>query len=154
MIQIAIPPMARGKAEGRHVDVVGAALCALGLAGPVFALIEQPRLGWSSPAVVGPLVGGLLVLLLFLFYESRSPDPMLPSITFILSQAQPATTARRRKPWRPWWKSSSPKQEASDGVPPDVAHGARLHAMSRAGMNSATQAKDHSPEWPNGLLLF
>jgi EmrB/QacA subfamily drug resistance transporter len=78
VIQIAIPPMARGKAEGRHVDVVGAALCALGLAGPVFALIEQPRLGWSSPAVVGPLVGGLLVLLLFLFYESRSPDPMLP----------------------------------------------------------------------------
>ena len=26
---------------------------------PVFALIEQPRLGWSSPAVIGPFVGGV-----------------------------------------------------------------------------------------------
>jgi EmrB/QacA subfamily drug resistance transporter len=78
VIEIAIPRMERGKAEGRRVDVVGAALCALGLAGPVFALIEQPRLGWSSPAVILPLVGGALVLAVFLFYESRARDPMLP----------------------------------------------------------------------------
>ena len=33
---------------------LGALLCALGLGGPVFALIEQPRLGWASPAVSDP----------------------------------------------------------------------------------------------------
>ena len=32
-----------------HVDIVGATLCALGLAGPVFALIEAPRHGFSDP---------------------------------------------------------------------------------------------------------
>jgi hypothetical protein len=53
-------------------------LCALGLAGPVFALIEQPRLGWSSPAVLVPLIGGFAVLGLFVLYESRAPAPMLP----------------------------------------------------------------------------
>src|ERR1700750_2854630 len=34
----------------RRVDVVGALLGVLGLGGVVFALIEQPVLGWSSPA--------------------------------------------------------------------------------------------------------
>ena len=57
---------------------MGAVLCALGLAGPVFALIEQPRLGWSSPAVIAPLLVGALLLVIFVFYESRARDPMLP----------------------------------------------------------------------------
>jgi predicted MFS family arabinose efflux permease len=63
--------------SGRRVDVVGAALCVLGLGGTVFALIEQPRLGWSNPAVSGSLIGGVLTLAGFLVYESRARDPML-----------------------------------------------------------------------------
>ena len=78
LIRIAIPPMERRKVDGRRVDVVGAVLCALGLAGPVFALIEQPRLGWSSPAVTAPLIAGIALLVVFAFYESRARDPMLP----------------------------------------------------------------------------
>ncbi len=62
----------------RHIDVTGAVLCALGLGGPVFALIEQPRLGWSSPAVIVPLVVGVVLLVVFVFYESRAEDPMMP----------------------------------------------------------------------------
>ncbi|HUE26861.1 MAG TPA: DHA2 family efflux MFS transporter permease subunit [Solirubrobacteraceae bacterium] len=62
---------------GRRVDVVGAALCVFGLGGAVFALIEQPRLGWSNPAVSGSLIGGLLTFAAFLIYESRASDPML-----------------------------------------------------------------------------
>ena len=62
---------------GRRVDVVGAVLCAVGLGGIVFALIEQPRLGWSSPAIVVPLVGGALALAGFLAYERRAAQPML-----------------------------------------------------------------------------
>ena len=54
----------------------GAVLCAAGLGGPVFALIEQPRLGWSSPAVTLPLVGGVALIGLFLIYESRTWSPM------------------------------------------------------------------------------
>jgi MFS family permease len=63
---------------GRHIDLPGAALCALGLGGPVFALIEQPRLGWSSPGVLVPLIAGVALLLGFVAYESRARDPMLP----------------------------------------------------------------------------
>ena len=36
--------------------VVGAALCALGLAGFVFGLIEQPRYGWAAARIVLALV--------------------------------------------------------------------------------------------------
>jgi EmrB/QacA subfamily drug resistance transporter len=61
----------------RRIDVVGAVLCVLGLGGAVFALIEQPRLGWSNPAVGGSLIGGVLTFAAFLIYESRASDPML-----------------------------------------------------------------------------
>jgi MFS family permease len=62
----------------RRIDLPGAALCALGLGGPVFALIEQPRFGWSDPAVLVPLIAGVALLVAFVAYESRARDPMLP----------------------------------------------------------------------------
>lgn len=64
--------------ESVRVDGVGALLAALGLAGPVFALIEQPTHGWSSPVVFVPLVAGLALLGLFVWWEAHTPDPMLP----------------------------------------------------------------------------
>jgi EmrB/QacA subfamily drug resistance transporter len=72
-----VPALSRTGAR-QKVDVLGAVLCALGLGGLVFALIEQPRLGWSSIAVSGSLIGGVLMLAAFLFYESRASHPMLP----------------------------------------------------------------------------
>jgi EmrB/QacA subfamily drug resistance transporter len=61
-----------------HVDVVGAILCALGLGGPVFALIEQPQYGWGSSRVAVPLIAGLVLLAAFIAWERRSPQPMMP----------------------------------------------------------------------------
>jgi EmrB/QacA subfamily drug resistance transporter len=78
LILTVIPRRAQTAKTSRRVDVPGALLCALGLGGPVFALIEQPRLGWGSPAVVVPLVAGLALLACFLLYEARARDPMLP----------------------------------------------------------------------------
>jgi EmrB/QacA subfamily drug resistance transporter len=62
----------------REVDWAGAALCALGLAGPVFALIRQPELGWGSPGVVAPFVAGIVLLAAFLAWERRAPRAMMP----------------------------------------------------------------------------
>ncbi len=78
LIRMAIPPSAPHMRSGRSVDVPGALLCASGLAGAVFALIEQPRLGWSSPGVLAPLLGGGALLAGFVLRESRARDPMLP----------------------------------------------------------------------------
>jgi EmrB/QacA subfamily drug resistance transporter len=89
LIFIAIPgreadPRADGGLEGffERVDVTGALLCALGLAGPVYALIEQPRLGWSSAGVLVPLIAGVALLVMFLAYEARAKRPMLPLSLF------------------------------------------------------------------------
>src|SRR5215210_8530981 len=71
-------PAARPNRPHQRVDVVGAGLAALGLAGPTFALIEQPRLGWGDTAVWLPLVSGLALFAAFLAWERRHPDPMLP----------------------------------------------------------------------------
>ncbi|HEY5261289.1 MAG TPA: DHA2 family efflux MFS transporter permease subunit, partial [Solirubrobacteraceae bacterium] len=80
---LAVIPRAKPRGEtGRRVDVGGALLCALGLGGPVFALIEQPRLGWSSPAVIVPLLVGGALIVFFVLHESRSRDPMLPLALF------------------------------------------------------------------------
>ena len=61
-----------------HLDYLGATLCALGLAGPVFALIREPGVGWGSPQVLVPAVVGLVMLALFILHEARTPHPMLP----------------------------------------------------------------------------
>jgi EmrB/QacA subfamily drug resistance transporter len=82
LILAVIPPSAVRERGGRHVDYPGALLCALGLGGPVFALIEQPRLGWSSPGVYLPLLAGFALLAAFTAYESRAKDPMLPLVLF------------------------------------------------------------------------
>ena len=66
-----------GPAVRRRIDILGATLCALGLAGIVFALVEQPRFGWGSPAVIGSLAGGSLALTSFVVYERRASHPML-----------------------------------------------------------------------------
>ena len=68
--------------RSHRIDVPGAVMCALGLAGPVYALIRQPELGWSDPSVWVPLVGGLGACGAFLAYERRAPDPMLPLAIF------------------------------------------------------------------------
>ncbi|MEA2443508.1 MAG: hypothetical protein QOJ12_800, partial [Thermoleophilales bacterium] len=68
--------------RGGHVDFLGGLLCALGLGGTIFALIEQPRLGWSDPAIAVTGIGGVVCSVLFVLHERRSPDPMLPLSLF------------------------------------------------------------------------
>jgi EmrB/QacA subfamily drug resistance transporter len=60
-----------------HIDYPGIALSALGLAGPVFALIEQPSYGWGDPLVFVPLLGGIVCFCLFIAYEARAKHAML-----------------------------------------------------------------------------
>ena len=77
LISVAVPKRAR-EADHAPIDWIGAALCALGLAGPVFALIRQPMLGWGAVGVWLPAGAGLALLATFLWWESRTPYPMLP----------------------------------------------------------------------------
>lgn len=65
-----------------RVDILGAILCACGLAGLVYSFIEQPNYGWRSPHVWLSLLIGLIALVIFLIYERSIKDPMLPLSLF------------------------------------------------------------------------
>ena len=75
LILLAVEPSAR--TVTRRVDYLGAVLCMLGLAGMVFALIEQPHYGWGSPAILVPLIGGGLLFAAFLRHERHTAEPMV-----------------------------------------------------------------------------
>jgi EmrB/QacA subfamily drug resistance transporter len=70
-------PESRGDAAGR-VDIWGALLATVGLAGIVFALIEAPVRGWASGGVLGAALAGVVALVLFIVVQARSRSPMLP----------------------------------------------------------------------------
>jgi EmrB/QacA subfamily drug resistance transporter len=77
LVSIAVPPRV-GKTAHAPVDWLGAVLTFFGLAGPVLALIRQPVVGWSSPEVWAPMIGGFGLLAAFIWHEARTPAPMLP----------------------------------------------------------------------------
>jgi EmrB/QacA subfamily drug resistance transporter len=66
----------------RGVDWLGIGLSAAGLAGPVFALIEQPTHGWGDPMVWVPMIAGIACFVLFVVREARARHPMLDLALF------------------------------------------------------------------------
>ncbi len=88
IVLITLGLVSRVMAPGRprpadaRVDFVGAALCAFGLAGITYGLIEQPRRGWGDVGVWLPLAGGVLLFAAFILWEARSRHPMLPLALF------------------------------------------------------------------------
>ncbi|MFC4527483.1 MFS transporter [Dyella halodurans] len=71
-------PESRGGEGSGAIDVMGAALATVGLAGVVFAFIEAPSRGWAATPVWMAAVMGVLAFLLFVRVEARSASPMLP----------------------------------------------------------------------------
>lgn len=67
---------------GVRIDYLGAVLCVLGLGGPVFALIEQPNLGWAHPAIWLPMSLGVLAFAGFLARQATAPSPIMPLSLF------------------------------------------------------------------------
>ncbi|MBG6218962.1 EmrB/QacA subfamily drug resistance transporter [Arthrobacter sp. CAN_A6] len=72
-----VPETRDTDATGR-LDVAGAILGALALAGMTYALIEAPTQGIGSPTVLASGVLGLAAAVTFLVVEWRSEHPMLP----------------------------------------------------------------------------
>jgi EmrB/QacA subfamily drug resistance transporter len=73
-----VVPEGRERDPDARVDVVGAALCAFGLAGMTFGLIEQPLHGWVDAMVALPIAAGALLFVLFIVWEAKTPHAMLP----------------------------------------------------------------------------
>ncbi len=71
-------PESRDPTSAGRIDVVGASLAVVCLAGLTYGLIEAPARGWSSPGVVASLAVAALAAPAFLLVEHRRAHPMLP----------------------------------------------------------------------------
>ncbi|MFB9835480.1 MFS transporter [Actinoallomurus acaciae] len=64
-------------ARARRFDPVGQTLMILVLGGVVYATIESPSLGWTSPVILGLLTVAVLAVLGILGHQPRRADPLL-----------------------------------------------------------------------------
>src|SRR3954471_24848532 len=76
LVMAAVPKA--GPRRKVRLDWLGAVLTVFGLAGPVLALIRQPEAGWGSPQVWAPLLGGVVLLGVFVWHEAHTAAPMVP----------------------------------------------------------------------------
>ena len=82
-IGLVLAPLAFFRLRESHgpsarLDLAGLALASAGLFGIVWGLVRGNTVGWASGEIVGALVGGAVVLALFVLWELRTPAPMLP----------------------------------------------------------------------------
>ena len=61
-----------------RLDLPGLGLVSVGLLGIVWGLVRGNSVGWGSPEIVGSLVGGAVLVALFVLWELRTEAPMLP----------------------------------------------------------------------------
>jgi EmrB/QacA subfamily drug resistance transporter len=78
LIPFALFGLRESHGSDRRLDVPGLALASAGLLGVVWALINGNAEGWNSPVILGAFAAGGAFLAAFLWWEQRTPAPMLP----------------------------------------------------------------------------
>ena len=74
------------------LDPIGAVLSIVGLTALLYAIIEAPTVGWTSPLVMGVIALGLVLMVAFVFWERHSTHPML-DVTFFKNPRFTAASA-------------------------------------------------------------
>jgi EmrB/QacA subfamily drug resistance transporter len=92
MAPIALRVLTESRGPNDVLDPRGLVLAGAGLFGLTFGIVRADTLGWGSTLVVSSIAGGLAVLLLFLRWQARAPQPMLP-LRFFRSRQFSATNA-------------------------------------------------------------
>jgi EmrB/QacA subfamily drug resistance transporter len=80
LISIPLALLALPNSFGAKVraDILGLLLVGLGVLAVVFGIVRGNPAGWDSPEVLGSLVGGGVLLIAFVLWESRTSAPLLP----------------------------------------------------------------------------
>ncbi len=95
-IGLVLAPLAVARLTESHgpndrLDLPGLALAGTGLFGLVFGIVKAQDYGWTSATVLGTGVAGLALLMAFVWWELRTPQPMLP-MRFFRSRGFTATS--------------------------------------------------------------
>ena len=92
VVPLALARLRESFGPANRLDIPGVALASSGLLAMTYGLVRANALGWTSPTVLGGLIGGATLLLLFVAWERRAAAPMLP-MRFFRSRAFSATNA-------------------------------------------------------------
>jgi EmrB/QacA subfamily drug resistance transporter len=92
LIPLALLRLDETKGPFGKVDLPGLGLVSIGLFGIVWGLVRGNSVGWASTEIVGALVAGVVFVALFVAWELRAENPMLPmrffrNRTFALANA-------------------------------------------------------------------
>ena len=79
---VAFLPYVRSKATWRDIDFAGAFLLIAGLVPILVSLSNTSTYGWNSWQTLVPLVGGLLLLVVFVVVEHFEAEPIVPLALF------------------------------------------------------------------------
>ncbi|CAM5658808.1 MFS transporter [Streptomyces griseorubiginosus] len=79
---LVLPQSKNEAAASEKFDVPGVVLLALGLLAVVFGVVKGETWGWTSSGTLGAIAGGVVVLVLFGWYETRVAHPLLPMRLF------------------------------------------------------------------------
>jgi EmrB/QacA subfamily drug resistance transporter len=82
LISLRCVPESRAPGPYGRLDLAGAVVVTGGLTGLTYGLIEGPVRGWSSLAVLVPLIVGVVLLAAVIPIERRAGDPLLPPPLF------------------------------------------------------------------------
>jgi EmrB/QacA subfamily drug resistance transporter len=75
-------PESKDEGASKALDIWGAVTVAMGLALLTFGCLRIPAAGWRDVTVLAPLVGGVVLLAVFVRIERRGSDPMMPLSLF------------------------------------------------------------------------
>jgi EmrB/QacA subfamily drug resistance transporter len=78
LIPLALRRLDESYGPAAKLDLPGVALASAGLTGIVWGLVRGNGQGWSSTEIVTALVAGAIVFSLFILWELRVKEPMLP----------------------------------------------------------------------------
>ena len=90
VIALASWKLIESRGEERSLDIPGILLAGLGLLGATYAIVRGEADGWGTVGILVPLIGGVLLLIGFVLWEIRAPEPMLP-MRFFKSRGFTAT---------------------------------------------------------------
>ncbi|MFC9998324.1 MFS transporter [Nocardia sp. NPDC127526] len=77
-IPLALTRIPESRGSDTDIDARGLLLVTAGALGVVWGLVRGNIAGWSSPEILLTLGGGLILLVAFAIWESRTPTPMFP----------------------------------------------------------------------------
>jgi EmrB/QacA subfamily drug resistance transporter len=78
LVPLALSRLGESFGPAKRLDLAGLGLVSAGLLGIVWGLVRGNELGWTSAEIVAALVVGAIVTALFVLWEIRVAEPMLP----------------------------------------------------------------------------